>query len=44
VRHYELGSTGAIRLDVGREDPEAAAAATVFFDDDIFGWHERRWW
>jgi hypothetical protein len=32
-RHYELGPAGAKRPDVGREDPEAAAAATVFFDD-----------
>jgi hypothetical protein len=38
VRHYELGSAGANRPDVGRECPEAAAAATAFFDDDdIFG-------
>lgn len=30
-------TAGANKPDVGREDREAAAAATAIFDDDIFG-------
>jgi hypothetical protein len=33
----EAAAGASISPDVGREDREAAAAATAFFDDDIFG-------